>query len=173
MILLAALAAGPAHAQIRLQGIDGMTATVFEEGRSSFAGLGLRAQVKSGGLLPNVTFLPTAEWWRNSNKVDLYGIHSVHKDATLALDARWEFTREGWFPYVGAGYGLHFIGTELDAPSLGIVNESDAVTKGGLAALGGVVFAPTGSIQTFVEGKYHWVSPYRQFKLNWGLSYLF
>jgi hypothetical protein len=145
----------------------------LEEGRSGFSGLGLRAQVKSARLLSNVTLLPTVEWWRNTSRVEPYGITSVHRDATLGVDARWEFTRPAWYPYLGAGYGLHFISTELEAPALGVPHDTYGVIKGGLAALGGVVFSPGGRIENFVEAKYHYVPPYRQLKLNWGLSFVF
>jgi hypothetical protein len=171
--LLAILWAGPASSQASVRALEGISSTVLQEKQSSFSGLGLRMQVKDRRLLSNVTLLPTVEWWRNANHLEPYGIRSVRKDATLGLDARWEFTRAGWTPYLGAGYALHFVGTEVEAPSLGVPRDTYGVTKGGLAALGGVLFSPGGRLENFVELKYHHVPPYRQLKMNWGLSWVF
>ena len=27
----------------------------------------------------------------------------------------------GWNPYVGAGYGIHFLSSEINAPTLGLI----------------------------------------------------
>src|ERR1044072_4519271 len=48
-------AAGPRTAGASaLTGVDAMTATVFEEGQSSFSGLGIRARLHDARLLENV-----------------------------------------------------------------------------------------------------------------------
>ncbi len=173
MLLLVVLAAGVAQAQMTFRAVEGMTSTVFEEGQSSFSGLGLRARVHDARLLPNLTLLPTLEWWRNSSHLEPYDIRSVRKDATLGADLRWDFTREGWYPYVGAGFALHFISAEIEAPTLGIPRDSYGVTRGGLTALAGVGFPMGGKLENFFEAKYHHVPRYRQLKLNWGLTYKF
>ncbi len=171
--LLAVLCAAPAHAQFSLHALDGISSTVMQEGQTSFTGLGLRAQVKSAALVSNVTFLPTLEWYRVATRVQPYDVTAVRKDAALALDARWEFTRPGWTPYLGGGFSVHFVGAELEAPSLGIPRDSYGVTKGGFSALGGVIFSPGGKLENFLELKYHHVPPYRQLKFNWGLTWVF
>jgi opacity protein-like surface antigen len=165
--------ARPAAAQGGLIGIDGMSATVLQEGQSSFSGLGFRMRLTSVQLVPGIDFLPSFEYWRNRSTVQPFGIETGRRDATLAVDARYTFRRDTWSPYVGAGLGMHFLSSEVHAPSLGVVRERDSVVKGGLAALGGVTFPLTSRVHNFLELKYHHVTEYRQLKINWGLSYDF
>ena len=75
------------------------------------------------------------------------------------------------FSGVGAGIGLHFLSNRVSAPSLGLNNATDSVTKGGLALLGGVSFALSGRFENFLDLKYHHVTDYRQLKINWGITY--
>lgn len=160
-----------AFAGTLISGIDGMTATVMQEEQSSFSGLALRARLSSDRLIKQVEILPTIEYWRNSSTVNPYDIRSTRKDATLGVDMRYNFANETWKPYLGAGFGIHFLSSQVSAPSLGIPNGSDGVVKGGLAALGGVSFGMTAKIDNFFELKYHHIPEYRQLKINWGLSY--
>lgn len=163
-------ASAPASAAI-VNGFGAMTSTVLQEGQSSFSGIGLRAHLGSEQLVKQVEILPTMEYWRNSSTVTPYNIQSTRKDATLAVDARYNFTTTGWRPYLGVGFGIHFLSSKVSAPSFGLQNESDSVIKGGLAALGGVSFGMTDRIDNFLELKYHHITDYRQLKINWGLSY--
>jgi hypothetical protein len=71
---------------------------------------------------------------------------------------------------VGGGFSLHFLSSTVDAPSLGLNHESNALMKGGLSLLGGLAFPLSGRFENFVELKYHHVPDYRQLKLNWGLA---
>lgn len=154
-----------------LTGVDGMTATVLQEGQSSFSGIALRARFHPDRLIKEVELMPAVEYWRNSSSVSPYGIETMRKDATLAFDARYRFNPAGWQPYVGAGYALHFLTTRVNAPSLGLNNASDSVIKGGLSALAGLSFGLSQRIDNFIEVKYHHVPDYRQLKINWGLTY--
>src|SRR5258705_11253232 len=77
-----------AHSGV-VTGIDGMTATVLQEKQSSFSGLGLRAVVHPDRLIKQVELLPTLEFCRNSNTVSPYGIETMRKDPTMALNARY------------------------------------------------------------------------------------
>ena len=151
-------------------GIDVMTATVMQEKQSSFSGVGLRMRIVSPRLVQGIEFMPTVEYWRNSNYVEPFGIRTTRKDATLGGDVRYAFRSSGTRPYLGGGFALHFLSTSVDAPSLGLNNQSNAVVKGGLSAMGGLAFPLTSRFENFVELKYHHVSGYRQLKLNWGLS---
>lgn len=153
-----------------LAGVDVMSATVLQEKQSSFSGLGLRARLKPHSLIPNVELMPSIEYWRNSSTVTPYDIRATRKDATLAFDARYVFHPAGWEPYLGLGFGMHFLSSRIDAPGLGINDESDALIKGGLAGLAGVTFGLTDRIDNFVELKYHHIPYYRQLKINWGLA---
>ncbi len=162
-----ALAAGP------FTGIDGISSTVMQEGQSSFSGLGIRARMHSDRLVEGVVLMPTIEWWRSSTNVQPFGIESSRKDATLGMDVRYDFKREGFTPYVGAGFGFHFLATRVKAPSLGLPDASNSVLKGGLAALAGVSFGLAPRLDNFIELKYHHIPDYRQLKLNWGLGYNF
>jgi hypothetical protein len=155
-----------------LSGIDAMTATVFQKDQSSFSGLAIRARLRSARLLQNVEFLPTVEYWRNNSKVDAFDLRTVRRDATLGTDARWMFEGEAWRFYAGAGFAVHFLSDEVDAPTLGLNGRKDSLTKGGLTLLGGVAFgAKTSPLGNFIEVKEHLVGDFRQLKINLGLSW--
>lgn len=160
-------AAGP------FAGIDGVSSTVMQEGQSAFSGIGVRLRLTSAQLIPGIDFLPTIEYWRNRTTVSTFGIETARRDATLGVDARYTFKREGWSPYAGAGFGLHFLSSEVNAPSLGLVDAEDSLVKGGVAVLGGVTFPITERIGNLVEAKYHVLSDYGQLKLSWGLAWNF
>jgi hypothetical protein len=160
----------PVAAASSFVGLDVMTSTVMQEKQSSFSGIALRMRMVSPRLISGIELMPTIEYWRNSNNVEPFGIRTTRKDATLGADVRYAFRSSGTRPYVGAGFAMHFLSTSVDAPSLGLNNQSNAVVKGGLAAMGGLAFPLTSRFENFVELKYHHVSGYRQLKLNWGLS---
>jgi hypothetical protein len=156
-----------------LSSVEGMTSTVFQENQTSFSGLGARVTFQSDALVPGIAFVPGIEYWRNKTHVDAYGIDTNRRDATLNLDGRYQFKFRGVAPYLGAGYGLHFLTTSVEAPTLGLPRAETALTKGGVSALGGVLFPVGGKLQNFLELKYHWVTDYRQVKLNFGIGYGF
>jgi opacity protein-like surface antigen len=160
----------PAAQRSLLTGIDIMSATVLQEGQSSFSGLGLRVRLHPERLVAGVEILPSVEYWRNSSTVTPYNIRATRKDATLGVDARYSFQIHNWNPYVGAGLGLHFLSSEINAPSLGLTQATNSVVKGGLAALVGTTFALTPRVDNFIELKYHHITDYRQLKINWGLA---
>jgi hypothetical protein len=168
--LSCAILAPAAHAANGLVGVDIMTSTVMQEKQSSFSGLAMRMRITSPRLIQGVELLPTVEYWRNANTVEPFGIRTTRKDATLGADVRYTFNKTGMGPYVGVGFGLHFLSSSVDAPSLGLNDESHALVKGGVAAMGGLQFPLAGRFENFVELKYHHVPSYRQLKLNWGLS---
>ena len=153
-----------------LVGFDIMSSTVMQEGQSSFSGLGLRARIHPEQLVAGMEILPSVEYWRNSSTVSSYDIRTTRKDATLAVDARYTFQVHGWNPYLGAGYGLHFLSNRVNAPSLGLNDATNSVILGGLSALAGTSFVLTPRIDNFIELKYHHIPDYRQLKLNWGLA---
>ncbi len=161
----------PAVAGTSIIGVDGMSATVMQEGQSSFSGLGLRARIKSDRFIEGIEFMPALEWWRNNSTVEPFGIRSSRRDATLALDARYAFKHEGFTPYLGGGFAIHFLTNEVDAPALGLNDAQHSVIKGGLSALGGISFPLGGRFSNLVELKYHHVTDFRQLKLNWGIGY--
>jgi opacity protein-like surface antigen len=145
----------------------------MQEGQSSFSGLALRTRIHSDQLIEGITLMPTIEWWRSSNTIQPFGIEASRKDATLEMDARYDFKRQGFRPYVGAGLGMHFLSSKVNAPSLGLRDASNSLIKGGVAALAGVTFGLAGKVDNFIELKYHHIPDYRQLKLNWGLAYNF
>jgi opacity protein-like surface antigen len=168
----AAAAAVPAHAGV--SGLDVMTATVFQEGQSSFSGLALRLRLKSGALVPNVEILPAVEYWQNKSSVSvLGGIRTTRSDATLGCSARWTFTRDHWQPYIGAGLAVHFLDDKVHAPQLGVNNQHNSTVRGGYSLHGGVSFTLTKSLSNFVELEHHGVSNFRQLKFNTGLGWNF
>jgi opacity protein-like surface antigen len=172
LALVSTHAATPAEAGLRLVGVDGITSTVLQQDQSSFSGIALRVRLHPESAVPALTVMPTIEYWRSRNKVNAYAIRSSRTDATLGADLRWDFRSSGVRPYLGGGYAVHFLSSEVTSAELGL-DESDSTIKGGLAALGGLSFALSGSLDNFVEVKYHHIPGYRQVKLNWGLAWSF
>jgi len=170
LVALSSAALAPAASAMKLTAVDVMTSTVMQEGQSSFSGIALRARMTSPIFVQGIEFMPTIEYWRNANSLEPFGIRTTRKDATLAVDVRYAFRSTGTKPYVAAGYGIHFLSSSVDAPSLGLNNESHALVKGGFGILAGLAFPITQKIENFVELKYHHVPSYRQLKFNWGLS---
>jgi opacity protein-like surface antigen len=171
--ILCAAMVSAAHAAdgATISGIDAMTSTVMQEGQSSFSGIAFRVRIQSPRFIEGIEFMPTIEYWRNANSIQNFGIKTTRKDATLGGDARYRFRSSGIRPYLGAGFALHFLASSVDAPSLGIHDESYAIVKGGLSVLGGAEFALSDHIDNFLELKYHHVPEYRQLKFNWGLAF--
>ena len=168
--LMAFASTARAATNTMLTGVDLMSATVLQEGQSSFSGLGLRARIHPETLVAGVEILPSIEYWRNSSTVPPYDIRATRKDATLAVDARYNFHYKNMEPYAGAGFGIHFLSSRVNAPTLGLSEASNSVIKGGLGALAGVSFGMTPRLDNFLELKYHHIPEYRQLKINWGLS---
>jgi hypothetical protein len=156
-----------------ITGIDAMTGTVFQQGQSSFSGIALRLRVHHAALVPSVEILPTFEFWQNTSHVDAFGIETKRRDATMSCDARWLFRSRPWQPYLGAGIGLHFLDSEVRAPSLGLPHGSEGLVKGGLEALGGIQSSSESHLGSFLELKFLNVPAYRQFKINTGLAWNF
>jgi hypothetical protein len=167
---LAAVPTAPARAAGGLTGIDIMTATVFQEGQSSFSGLGLRFRINDPRLADNIEILPTFEYWRNSSTVSAYDLHSVRRDGTLGGDIRYVFPGETWRFYAGTGVAVHFLSDQVDAPTIGVVGD-DSKTKGGLTMLAGLWFGSRSKVGNFLEVKGHLVGGYRQLKINMGLTW--
>ena len=172
-ILVVALLPIAAFAGTTLSGGEGMTSTVMQEGQSSFSGLGLRANFRSDRLIKGFDFTSGLEYWRNNSTVQVqpFKIRSERRDATMAFHGRYFFHHEGITPYVGAGFGIHFLTSEVSAPALGVNHAEESVIKGGLSALTGLSFALSGRLKNFVELEYHHVTDFRQLKLNWGITY--
>jgi len=170
--LLLLVSAVLARAQV-FSSVDMMTSTVMQQHQSSFSGISARVGLRSTRIVEGFDFLPYVEYWRNSARIEVLGhtITSIRKDATLGADARYTFQREGWRPYLGAGLGVHFLSTEVDAPSLGLDHASDSVIKGGLSALAGITFPLTAHLDNFTEIKYHHIPSYSQVKINMGIAW--
>jgi len=153
-----------------LTGIEAMTSTVMQQKQSSFSGIAVRARLHPDRLIKEVEIMPSIEYWRNSSTVPPYNIRATRKDATLAVDARYSFHYRSMEPYVGAGYGIHFLSSRVNAPTLGLSEATNSVIKGGLGALAGVSFVMTPRLDNFLELKYHHIPDYRQLKINWELA---
>jgi len=171
LLALAALLFSPAHAG--MMGVDGMFGTVIQQNQSSFSSLGLRARVRDGRLIDAIEFLPYVEYWRNVSNVKTFGISAERSDATLGLDARYSHDIGSMHPYVGGGWGLHFIDSQVEAPALGLPHGEHSLVKGGLEALGGFSFPLGGNLDNIFEVKYQHVTDYSQWKIQMGLGYSF
>ena len=153
-----------------MNGLDGMTQTVKQEGQSAITGLALRARLGSDDLPVHVTIMPTLEYWRDTAHLQDFNIRSTQKDLALGVDARYDLSLGSWRPYMGAGVATHFIKTSFSAPDIGIAPSEQGHTKVGPNALIGLQLAPLGFLQSFIEAKYAYVPPFRQFKFDWGLG---
>ena len=163
--LPATLVAGP------LTGIEGVTSTVFQRDQSSFSGIGLKLRIQPPQFLEGLTVVPMMEYWRAKSTLRSFNIESTRKDATLGTFVRFDFKHEGWQPYAGLGLGMHFISDEVDAPNLGLYNQSNSLIKGGLLFVGGVSFGVSGRLGNLLEAEYHHLPDQGQFKVNWGLTW--
>ena len=164
--------ASAAHATA-ITGVEVMTSTIFQEHQSSFSGLAARLRMHSALLIPEIEFLPSVEYWRNHVSVSTFDIESTRRDATLGVSGRYTFRHAGWSPYGGAGFGAHFLSTEVNAPSLGLVNQEHSVILGAVSLLGGVTFPLQSSIDSFIDVQYHHLPDQSQLKINWGLGFKF
>jgi hypothetical protein len=156
-----------------LAGVDALSSTVIQHDQSSFSGLAARLRMGLAPGLKGLEVMPGLEYWRNATTLQIYDIRSQRRDATLGADLRFRFPTSGWSPYLGAGFGIHFLSSEVRAPLLGVPKESHSIMKGGFSVLGGLTFPLAGAFDSFIEVKYHAVSDYEQLKLGWGLAYNF
>ena len=170
LTLLLLVSAVLARAEV-FSGVDVMSSTVMQQHQSSFSGVSGRVRLRSTRIVAGFDLLPYVEYWRIGTRIEPFGITSTRKDATLGADVRYSFQREGWRPYLGAGFGVHFLSTEVDAPTLGLDHANDSVIKGGLSALAGITFPLTKHFDNFMELKYHHLPGYSQLKINMGVAW--
>lgn len=163
--------ASPAHAGV--VGVDGMFGTVIQQNQSSFSSLGIRGRIQSPRLIDNIDFLPFVEYWRNTSTLHTFGISSERSDGTLGIDARYSHDVKSLHPYVGAGWGLHYLDYQVEAPALGLPHGEHSLVKGGLEALGGFRLPLSDRMENLFEVKYQHVPEYSQWKIQMGLGYSF
>jgi opacity protein-like surface antigen len=166
-VLLLALPA-TAHA-LRFTGVDGMMQSVKVEGQSGVSGMALRTRIESDDLPVGISLLPAIEYWRDSDRIEDFDIRAVQSDLTFGVDGRYDFGGDAVRPYLGAGFGVHIINQDFEAPRQDI-DWSEDHTRFGPQFFLGVQLAPAGWLQSFVEAKYAVVSDFNQFKLNWGFG---
>jgi hypothetical protein len=154
-----------------ITGIEAMTATVFQQGQSSFSGIALRLRMRDPRLMPEIELMPTFEYWQNTSRVDAFDIELRRRDATLGGDARWVFHAKSWEPYGGAGLGLHFLNSEVRAPRYGTPHDSKGLIKGGFNLLAGIQSNPSTKLGSFLELKFLDVAAFRQLKISTGLAW--
>lgn len=171
---LVALVAIPAPAlSAPITGVEGIFHTVFQQDQSSFSGIGVRVHLKSAQLIENVTIAPSIQYWRNHSHVESFDISSTRSDARLGVDARYTFLQYAVQPWVGGGWGLHFLSSRVTAPSLGLIEAEDSVVRGGLAIGGGLSTPIVGALSNDFGLEYDFLGSQSQLKLNFGLRYRF
>ena len=156
-----------------LTGVEGIFHTVFQQDQSSFSGIGVRVHLKSAQLIENVTITPSIQYWRNHSRLSSFDIASTRSDARLGVDARYTFLQYGVQPWVGGGWGLHFLSNKVTAPSLGLVEAEDSVMRGGLSVGGGISTPIAGQLTNDFGIEYDMLGAQSQLKLNFGLRYRF
>ncbi|MCC6653200.1 MAG: hypothetical protein IT348_18750 [Candidatus Eisenbacteria bacterium] len=148
-------------------GVDFLTATVFQEGQTSFSGVALRARMQNARVVSQMDFLPTVEYWQTN--VSALGFRTTRRDATLGGFARWTFpSSRAWNPYLGAGLGIHFMHSAVQSPDTRI--EDDTV-RGAVAAIAGLSFGNNERFGNFLELELHHLGGERQLKFNMGMSW--
>ncbi len=173
LALAFALASTPARAADGITGLEAMTSTVFQKGQSSFSGVGIRMRIQSAQVLPNIEFRPSIQYWRNAISVDDFQLSAVRKDATLGGDALWLFPLESraFEPYLGGGFGIHFLSSEVNSPQIANSPATNSVQKGALSLVGGLRFGKGQRFGNFVEVEYHMIPQAQQLKLHIGFNW--
>ena len=175
LILAASLAttllALPANAKFK--GADIQLQTVKRPDQTAISGLALRGRFDTVDLPVGLMLMPTIERWRDKSTLDFVGLEATQRDLAVSLDAAYQWNWGGWSPYAGLGLASHFIKSEARAPQLGIATAEHSLTKIGPDFLLGVDMPGAGGLRSYMEIKYQAISPYQQFKLNWGLTYGF
>lgn len=168
-----AAATEPKRLPLGILSVEVLLSTVFQSGQTSFSGTGLRLPMQPAGLLEGFSIVPSIEYWRNRSDVETFGVKSTESDATLGVEFRYEFPRDGTFkPYAGLGYGFHFQSSDVEAPSVNL-DEHDSVTRGGVSVLGGITMPITTHLMNVFELKFHYLPDDSQTKLNYGLAWKF
>jgi hypothetical protein len=152
-------------------GADLMTATVMQKHQSSFSGLSVRARLTSARIVEGFELQPFVEYWRTSTTVDPPDVTVSRKDATLGAGLGYRFHRAGWRPYVSGGLGVHFLSSKVNAPQLGLDDQTDSVIRGGLYALAGIGVPLSDHVQNFLELEYHHLPDVSQLKINMGIGW--
>ncbi len=170
-----ALASTPARAAQGVTGLEAMTSTVFQKGQSSFSGVGIRLRIQSARLLPNVEIRPGIEYWRNAISVDDFQLSAVRRDATLGGDALWLFPlgSRNFEPYLGGGFAIHFLSSEVSSPQIPNSPAENSVQKGALSLVAGLRFGKNQRFGNFIETEYHIIPQGQQLKLHFGLNWNF
>ena len=154
-----------------LSDVEAMTSTVMQKNQTSFSGIAARVRLRPPQLIRQISIMPNFEYWRARATIEDFDIEAERRDATLGVDGRYDFDAGSFQPYVGIGFAMHFLTTEVDAPTLGLSDQSTALMKGGLTFLGGASFLITERFGNFMELKYHHVTDHEQLKINFGFSY--
>ena len=179
MFVWALLAAGlsapflTAPAQARISGADFQMQTVKRPNQTAISGFALRGRFESMDLPVGLVLMPTIERWRDKSTLDFVGLEATQRDVSLSMDAAYQWTWNGWSPYLGLGLGSHFIRSEATATELGMLRAEDSLIKMGPNFLIGVDMPGAAGLRSYMEFKYQAIRPYQQFKFNWGLTYGF
>lgn len=167
LLCLAPIARAQGTTESPLTGFDFYSSTVFQEGQTSFSGLGVRGRVQHSRLVNQVDLLPAVEYWQTN--VSALGFRTTRRDAMLGGFARWTFpTSHAYSPYLGAGLGVHFLHNAVESPDVKLDND---VVRGAVSALAGLAFGTDQRFGNFVELEFHNLTGERQLKLNVGMSW--
>lgn len=169
---LAILLATPAVTSAgSIRGVEGTLNTVFQKDQTSFSGVGLRLHVAGPSSVPDMSFVPTLQYWSNRNNLTAFGISSQRSDAELGIETRYTFSSVSLQPYFGGSYGIHFMTDEVTTPETG--SQSQTLTKGALGILGGISVPLAGNLHNDFGVQYDFAGERAQLKLDWGFRYEF
>lgn len=154
-----------------IRAVEATLNTVFQKDQTSFSGVGLRIHVAGPSSVPGMSCVPTLQYWANRNNISAFGIQSQRSDATMAVEARYTFMKTSLQPYLGTGYGIHFMTDEVSTPATG--TQSQSLSKGALSVLGGISVPLAGNLHNDFGMQYDFAGDRAQFLLNWGFRYAF
>jgi len=133
---------------------------------------GVGADVGLGVPVPYVNLAIEANYWNKSYNDPIFTTWELkYTDFNVGISGKYEIAAapNTFYPYVGAGFGVHFLSTSVDI-GLGSISASD--TKFGAHAFGGFRVPVSPVVSFFAEGRYTWVSP-DYFGAHGGITYSF
>jgi hypothetical protein len=175
--VVGATLAAPGAAWSAASRLELLNQSVRVSGQSSVTGFGLRVHLAGGNINPGFEVVPTAEYWRDKDKAPELGVNELmQKDWKFGADARYRFGDDaGWTPYAGAGLAVHIVSSRSNVtfPGQAPLVIEDSGRKLAPNIVVGVDMPHAGPLRNSVEIGYEFVSNLKQFKVNFGIGWVF
>ena len=162
---------------VGLTRLEFLQQSVKTSGQSFVSGLGFRAHLAGGDLNDGLVFVPSLEYWRDVRRLPDLGVPFVEqRDWRIGADMHYRFgDGKSWTPYAGAGLGLHLVksAVEISVPGQPEVSKEENDQNLAVNLLLGLDFPMAGPIRNAIEFNYDLVPDLKQFKVNFGIGYVF